>query len=123
MKLLLLTPFWRPVTGGVGRFVEALRDRLLASGHRGSVIALSGDATEGVTTFSPSTAGGLGAALTQTHPERAGGNSCPRALAAPSSCDLPQAASSWAESHLHLSHHDAHPRSEASSVPIPPEPV
>ena len=70
MKLLLLTPFWRPVTGGVGRFVEALRDRLLASGHRVSVIALSGDATEGVTTFSRSTAVVLGAVLRQIHRER-----------------------------------------------------
>ena len=70
MKLLLLTPFWRPVTGGVGRFVEALRDRLLASGHRVSVIALSGDATEGVTTFSRSTAAVLGAVLRQIHRER-----------------------------------------------------
>jgi glycosyltransferase involved in cell wall biosynthesis len=49
MKILLLTPFWRPVPGGISRYVSKLRDQLIASNHTVKVVAISGRAEEGVT--------------------------------------------------------------------------
>lgn len=48
MKILLLTPFWRPIPGGVSKYVSELRDRLVAGGHEVRVVSMAGALEDGV---------------------------------------------------------------------------
>ncbi|MGQ0796759.1 MAG: glycosyltransferase, partial [Methanobacteriota archaeon] len=48
MRILLLTPYWRPVVGGVAHFVRGLRDELRSRGHEVLVGTMDGEPEDGV---------------------------------------------------------------------------
>ncbi|HKZ99924.1 MAG TPA: glycosyltransferase [Thermoplasmata archaeon] len=58
MRVLLLSPFWRPVVGGISRYVEGLRQALIDKGHDVLVCSLSGAEARGVTILTGSRVAG-----------------------------------------------------------------
>lgn len=53
MRILLLTPYWRPVVGGPATHVQILRDELRSRGHDVLVGMMEGDSEDGVVRIGP----------------------------------------------------------------------
>ncbi len=64
MRILQLTPFWRPVAGGISSFVSGLTSQLIATGHEVSVASMQGAPEADVTIIGQSRIRGFHRATT-----------------------------------------------------------